>query len=63
MALVNRLIDVANEFRFSQGFYSRLYNDLLEMSEEDLCNINKQMEQDLGTQNVSDLDIILWLEQ
>lgn len=53
------LYDLCDELRFSQGFYSRLFRQLQEMSDEEKDELNAIM----LAQNFKDkLDIILWLE-
>ncbi len=47
------------DFRYSQGFYSRLYRDINEMCNESFSELSKAIEK----QNFqSTLDVIFWLE-
>lgn len=54
-------LDTVNGLKYSQGFYSRLANQIAEMSEEDL---NRAKEEINALPQFNDtLDVVLWLEQ
>lgn len=61
MKLVNQLFRLCENLSKSQGFYGRLLEELHEKTDDELIDINKLMEEELGTAP-TDLDIILWLE-
>ena len=55
-----KLVTTSVIFKNSQGFYSRLYSDLIEMDSETIEKIN----QDKTLKNCKDtLDVVLYLEQ
>lgn len=54
------VLDLANSFRYSQGFYGRLYRDLMEYDEDMIEDLNDILEKDKVEKD--DLSIILWLE-
>lgn len=54
----NFLQSVVNDLRYSQGFYSRLAEQLEGLSEDDILNIESQLP------NFKDkVDVVLFLEQ
>lgn len=54
----NFLQSVVNDLRYSQGFYSRLAEQLEGLSEDDILNIEPQLP------NFKDkVDVVLFLEQ
>lgn len=60
IARYKNVLEVANTFKNSQGFYSRLYESLLEFTESQKKELNKILKQN-NIQNDS-LSIILFLE-
>lgn len=53
------LLELAKSLASSQGFYTRLYETLKELDEDEQADITKEMQaHDLK----DDIDIILWLE-
>jgi hypothetical protein len=55
-----KLVTTAAIFKNSQGFYSRLYSNLIEMDSDTIEEIN----QDETLKNCKDtLDVVLYLEQ
>ena len=60
IAKYENVLQVASDFRYSQGFYSRLYESLLEFTESQKKELNKILKQN-NIQNDS-LSIILFLE-
>ena len=54
----NFLQSVVNDLRYSQGFYSRLANQLEELSEDDILNIEPQL-----PDFKDKVDVIFYLEQ
>ena len=55
-----KLIATANTFRHSQGFYGRLFQQLMEMSEEEI----EQLNTDTYFSDCNEiLDVVLKLEQ
>ena len=53
------LLALCKSLACSQGFYGRLYRDLLELDEDEIAEIERVMQEKKFT---DDLDIILWLE-
>ena len=53
------LLDLARELSCSQGFYSRLYRDLLQLDKEDIQTLDEEIKKNKFTDT---LDLILWLE-
>lgn len=53
------LLDLARELSGSQGFYSRLYRDLLQLDKEDIQTLDEEIKKHKFTDT---LDLILWLE-
>lgn len=60
IAKYDDVLQVANNFRYSQGFYGRLYESLLGFTESQKKELNKILK-DNNIQNDS-LSIILFLE-
>ena len=60
-ATYNDILDVANTFATSQGFYSRLREELLELSDDERQDLNERLKEDKVEKDT--LSIILWLEQ
>lgn len=57
------LLNVIQELACSQGFYGRLYRDLMELKEDDEIAYSELVEE-WESQNFTDsLDFILYLEQ
>lgn len=55
------LVKVANDLRFSRGFYTRLWDDLNSIDDE---NLEEAMESVNNQTTFNEaLDVILWLEQ
>ena len=60
MTNYEKLITTSMTFKNSQGFYSRLFESLMEMSKEDIKNLNQY---DNFKKCNSILDVVLELEQ
>ena len=54
----NFLQSVVNDLRYSQGFYSRLANQLEELSEDDIAGAESQL-----PDFKDKIDVVLFLEQ
>lgn len=52
-----KIIDLCNKLRFSQGFYGRLYRSIMELGQEDLDNLENSL-----PDFESEMDIIFYLE-
>lgn len=56
------LLNIIIEFSYSQGFYGRLYRDLMELKEQDIKTY-KEIIKEWESQNfTTTLDFILYLE-
>lgn len=53
-----KLLQVVSSLRYSQGFYSKLYNEIYNLDENEISEV----ENELPTFNKS-LDVIMYLEQ
>lgn len=59
---MEQILDLIKSLSCSQGFYGRLYRDLMMLRSDDLDAYNEVVEE-LESQNfTSDLDVILYLE-
>ena len=58
----NEILEVIKSLARSQGFYSRIYNRLIDLKENDIDSYNEIMES-LESQNFKDsLDIVFYFE-
>lgn len=59
---INDILNAIKELASSQGFYGRLYRDLIELQQNDLEQYNS-IKEELESQNFHDtLDLIMYLE-
>lgn len=59
---INDILNEIRELANSQGFYGRLYRDLIELQQNDLERYNS-IKEELESQNFHDtLDLIMYLE-
>lgn len=59
---INDILNAIRELASSQGFYGRLYRDLIELQQNDLEQYNS-IKEELESQNFHDtLDLIMYLE-
>lgn len=59
---INDILNEIRELANSQGFYGRLYRDLIELQQNDLEQYNS-IKEELESQNFHDtLDLIMYLE-
>ena len=56
---IEEIIDVIKQLSRSQGFYTRLYNQIMEMSEEEYEIIKKELEK---KKNSDAVELVMYLE-